>query len=213
MDNIKNLLVNKKDDILSSLDLFMLEVKKVVEEKNNKIVSLSVLQKPKFILFYDINELLELNDSNIMLKKILKNFLKLKKENKKLKKTLIDNENSEKNILDTKNMTAFKILALDLEEKEKLIKDKDEYIEKCEYKIEKLEENITILNTNNDGLKNEITKLNGKIEELNGVNFEQSKIINDLKEKLKIKNDAVDELKEYFMEILNKYNDILIEVC
>ena len=209
MDSLKNLIIDRKKDISSCLDLFMVDVKKIIEEKNNKIITLNSLPKVKPILFYDIGVLLELKTYNMTLKKIVKNIVKLKKENKKLKTNIL--ENSEKNIIDTKNMAAFKIIALDLEEKEKLIKNKDDYIKECEYKITKLEENISILSSNNEDLKAEIEILNKKNDDLNSLNSLQTKTIETLKNELKNKSEKIDDLKENFMEILNKYNDILIE--
>ena len=209
MDNLKNLIIDRKKDISSCLDLFMVDVKKIIEEKNNKIIALNSLPKIKPILFSDIDVLLDLKTYNVTLKKIVKNIIKLKKENKKLKASVL--ESSEKNIIDTKNMTAFKIIALDLEEKEKLIKNKDDYIKECEYKITKLEENISILSSNNEDLKAEIEILNKKNDDLNSLNSLQTKTIETLKNELKNKSEKIDDLKENFMEILNKYNDILIE--
>ena len=209
MNNLKNLIADKKKDISSCLDLFMLDVKKAIEEKNNKIIALNSLPKFKIILFSNIDILIELKNNNKTFKKIINNIIKIKKENKKLKNSIL--ENSEKNIIDTKNMTAFKIIALDLEEKEKLIKKKDDYIKECEYKITKLEENISILNGNNGDLKKEIETLNKKNNDLNNINTLQSRTIETLQNELKSKNEKIDDLKEGFMTILNKYNDILIE--
>lgn len=209
MNNLKNLIADKKKDISSCLDLFMLDVKKAIEEKNNKIIALNSLPKFKIILFSNIDILIELKNNNKTFKKIINNIIKIKKENKKLKNSIL--ENSEKNIIDTKNMTAFKIIALDLEEKEKLIKKKDDYIKECEYKITKLEENISILNGNNEDLKKEIETLNKKNNDLNNINTLQTRTIETLQNELKGKNEKIDDLKEGFMTILNKYNDILIE--
>lgn len=209
MNNLKNLIADKKKDISSCLDLFMLDVKKAIEEKNNKIIALNSLPKFKIILFSNIDILIELKNNNKTFKKIINNIIKIKKENKKLKNSIL--ENSEKNIIDTKNMTAFKIIALDLEEKEKLIKKKDDYIKECEYKITKLEENISILNSNNGDLKKEIETLNKKNNDLNNINTLQTRTIETLQNELKSKNEKIDDLKEGFMIILNKYNDILIE--
>ena len=209
MNNLKNLIADKKKDISSCLDLFMLDVKKAIEEKNNKIIALNSLPKFKIILFSNIDILIELKNNNKTFKKIINNIIKIKKENKKLKNSIL--ENSEKNIIDTKNMTAFKIIALDLEEKEKLIKKKDDYIKECEYKITKLEENISILNSNNGDLKKEIETLNKKNNDLNNINTLQTRTIETLQNELKSKNEKIDDLKEGFMTILNKYNDILIE--
>ena len=209
MNNLKNLIADKKKDISSCLDLFMLDVKKAIEEKNNKIIALNSLPKFKIILFSNIDILIELKNNNKTFKKIINNIIKIKKENKKLKNSIL--ENSEKNIIDTKNMTAFKIIALDLEENEKLIKKKDDYIKECEYKITKLEENISILNSNNGDLKKEIETLNKKNNDLNNINTLQTRTIETLQNELKSKNEKIDDLKEGFMIILNKYNDILIE--
>ena len=213
MDSLKNLLALKKGEISSSLDLFMSEFKRVVEDKNKKIIALTLQSKVKLVKLPDIAVLWELKSNNTILKKNLKKVIKIKKENKKLRNLLKESKNSEKNILDTKNMTAFKVIALDLEEKEKILKKKDDYIGECQNKIEKLELNINALSAANDNLKEEISLLHKKNKDLVTLNSLQSETINSLKATLDSKNRSLEDLKDSFMELLNKYNDILIEVC
>lgn len=244
MYNVKKLLSDGKNEITISLDSFMLEVKTVIEEKNKKIKELSskprvfvifdinflkvtkknnkLLKKiikqgiklksvpKKPVLFYDINFLKDLKNDNRILKKISKNFIKVENNNKKLKKIISDN--SEKNVIETKNMSAFKIIALELEEKEKIIESNNLALSEKDKKIASLENENNTLNYNYNELKKEFDILKASNEDLKKLNDIQIQTIYNLEKDSKNRDKNISELKESFIELLNKYNDILVEV-
>lgn len=208
MDDIKKILLEKKQEINISLDSFMNDVKKNIENKNEKIKETS--NKSKIVLFFDFDSIKEVRKNNKLLKKSLKIILDLKKQNKKLKKTI--NNNSDKNSINTKDMTAFKLIAIELEEKEKELTKYLEIIKEKENTIKILEQNIFDLNNKINNMEKNIENLKIENQEFSKINEIQTKTINVLELDVKNKNKAIGDLKESFIKLLDKYNDILIEV-
>ena len=208
MDDIKKILLEKKQEINISLDSFMNDVKKNIENKNEKIKETS--NRSRIVLFFDFDFIKEVRKNNKLLKKSLKIILDLKKQNKKLKKTI--NNNSDKNSINTKDMTAFKLIAIELEEKEKELTKYLETIKEKENTIKILEQNIFDLNNKIDNMEKNIENIKIENQEFSKINEIQTKTINVLELDVKNKNKAIGDLKESFIKLLDKYNDILIEV-
>lgn len=208
MDDIKKILLEKKQEINISLDSFMNDVKKNIENKNEKIKETS--NRSRIVLFFDFDSIKEVRKNNKLLKKSLKIILDLKKQNKKLKKTI--NNNSDKNSINTKDMTAFKLIAIELEEKEKELTKYLETIKEKENTIKILEQNIFDLNNKIDNMEKNIENIKIENQEFSKINEIQTKTINVLELDVKNKNKAIGDLKESFIKLLDKYNDILIEV-
>lgn len=208
MDDIKKILLEKKQEINISLDSFINDVKKNIDNKNKKIQELA--NKPKIFIFYDIESLRDCKKNNTLFKLFLKNILKLKKDNKKLKKAISDNSN--KSTINTKDMSAFRLIALELEEKEKILKENSISIIEKDEKITTLEKEITLLNNTLNKTKEEINVLTLNNKELNRINDLQLQTITKLENEIKDKVNSVGELKESFLKLMEKYNDILLEV-
>lgn len=208
MDDIKKILLEKKQEINISLDSFINDVKKNIDNKNKKIQELA--NKPKIFIFYDIESLRDCKKNNTLLKLFLKNILKLKKDNKKLKRAISDNSN--KSTINTKDMSAFRLIALELEEKEKILKENSISIIEKDEKITTLENEITLLNNTLNKTKEEINVLTLNNKELNRINDLQLQTITKLENEIKDKVNSVGELKESFLKLMEKYNDILVEV-
>lgn len=208
MDDIKKILLEKKQEINISLDSFINDVKKNIDNKNKKIQELA--NKPKIFIFYDIESLRDCKKNNTLLKLFLKNILKLKKDNKKLKRAISDNSN--KSTINTKDMSAFRLIALELEEKEKILKENSISIIEKDEKITTLENEIILLNNTLNKTKEEINVLTLNNKELNRINDLQLQTITKLENEIKDKVNSVGELKESFLKLMEKYNDILVEV-
>ena len=178
--------------------------------KNNLIKNNPKNKKCKIVLLYDIEALKDFKKNNKLFKMFLKNILKLKKDNKKLKKTISNNSN--KSTINTKDMSAFKLIALELEEKEKMLKESSIAIMEKDEKITNLENEIIILNTDLNKIEEEISVLTLNNKELSRINDLQLKTITKLETEIKDKVNGISELKESFLKLMEKYNDILVEV-
>jgi hypothetical protein len=159
MDDIKKILLSKRGEVSSSLDELASVVKDILKQKNAKILELQSeneelktnnTKKTKIKYNISITELLEIKANNRLLKKLFKKEKIIKKQKDKIIK--LELENAEKNTIDTKEMTAFKLVAIELDEKEKIIK-----------------QNVLT-----------ITNLNKQVDEQNKENEKLNNIVNDL---------------------------------
>ncbi|MBR2141262.1 MAG: hypothetical protein IJ853_02800 [Rickettsiales bacterium] len=216
MDNIKVLLSSKRQEISNSIDVLVKFFKSVVREKDDKINVLleenKSLRRAKNKVKKTINvgELKADKLNNRLLKKIIKKEIKISKQKNEIKK--LQTETTEKNTIDTKNMTAFKVVALELEEKEKIIENNNSDIAMLRGKISELTTNIDDFTKKNEELINTVKILEEKNKKLDEVNNSQLKTIETITAELDDKKNKINVLKTSFIDILNDYNDILLRV-
>ena len=213
MDEIQKILKVKKGDISSSLDRLTQVVSEILTQKNNRIYDLqnridylenTTTKQITINNTININELKESRVNNILIKKIIKKILVINKQKHTIKKLQTKNNTIDTSI-NTKDLSAFKIIALELDEKEKTIKDNLVLINNLTEKSNKYEKENKELNIIIENLKNKADKL----EEVNKL---QNKTIETITDELSNKNEKVNELKEYFVDIVNDYNDILLGI-
>ena len=216
-DNIEN--KNRKiQELANKPKLFIFHDKNYLKElkKYNLLLKYNLVKnnpknkKCKIVLLYDIESLKDFRKNNKLFKLLIKNILKIKKDNRKLKKAISDNSN--KSTINTKDMSAFKLIALELEEKEKMLKESSMALIEKDDKIANLENEIVSLNNNLNKLNEEINVLSLNNKELSRINDLQIKTITKLENDIKDKVNNINELKEYFLKLMEKYNDILVEV-
>ena len=212
MENIRNLLSTKRKEISDSLDIVINNFKKVINEKNNKISDykkeINIL-KTKTKKTITITDLKEYKINNKLIYKLYKNVLKIKK----LKKDIIKiQKNSNEISINAKDMTAFKLVAVELDKKEKIIKENKDTINNLNNKIKELENKIENQLKENNNLNNTINKLKNDNIKLLDTNNLQSKTIETFTIELNNKKNKINELKSCFFDILNDYNDILLKV-
>ena len=214
MDEIQKILRGKKGDISSSLDKLTQVVSEILTQKNNKIYDLqnridylenTTAKQITINNTINTNELKEYRVNNILIKKLIKKIILINKQKHTIKKLQTKQNTTLDTSINTKDLSAFKIIALELDEKEKIIKDNlvliNNLTEKSnKYEKENKESNIVIEN-----LKNKSDKL----EEVNKL---QRKTIETITDELNDKKEKINELKEYFVDIVNDYNDILLGI-
>ena len=214
MDEIQKILRGKKGDISSSLDKLTQVVSEILTQKNNKIYDLqnridylenTTAKQITINNTINTNELKECRVNNILIKKLIKKIILINKQKHTIKKLQTKQNTTLDTSINTKDLSAFKIIALELDEKEKIIKDNlvliNNLTEKSnKYEKENRESNIVIEN-----LKNKSDKL----EEVNKL---QRKTIETITDELNEKKEKINELKECFVDIVNDYNDILLEI-
>lgn len=221
MDNFKSLLFNKKNEINNSLEMFLSIVKEIISKKNNEILSLkkninkidenkkiNVFNKKllKQLIKVNIDKLQDNKSNNKYLKKIIKKELKIKNLNKTIKN--IQNQG----FINPKNMEAFKIVAIELEEKEKIINSNKSIINNLELENKNLNNKINLNIKEFENFRKKIDYLNNENTNLNDYNKLQSNTIETLTKELQNKNSKIKDLKNYFIEILDNYNDIIQQV-
>lgn len=213
MDEIQKILRGKKGDISSSLDKLTQVVSEILTQKNNKIYDLqnridylenTTAKQITINNTINTNELKECRVNNILIKKLIKKIILINKQKHTIKKLQTKNNTIDTSI-NTKDLSAFKIIALELDEKEKIIKDNLVLINNLTEKSNKYEKENKELNIIIENLKNKADKL----EEVNKL---QNKTIETITDELSNKNEKVNELKEYFVDIVNDYNDILLGI-
>ncbi len=233
MDSVKNLLFDKKNEINASFDSLLSTVKSIMDRKNKEIFSLKkeieILTSKKindnniknkiFISKIIFNELLISKNNNKLFKKTIKaeiksNKVKIKYNDKinQIKSEYNEKLNSNENKINTKDMTAFKIIAMELEEKEKINKDCFTTIDKLKIENKNLKNNIEAFTKENEVLKNKIIILNEKNLNLVNLNKSQLNTIETLTKEMKNKSEKISDLKNYFLEILDNYNNIIQEM-
>ena len=214
MDEIQKILRGKKGDISSSLDKLTQVVSEILTQKNNKIYDLqnridylenTTAKQITINNTININELKECRVNNILIKKLIKKIILINKQKHTIKKLQTKQNTTLDTSINTKDLSAFKIIALELDEKEKIIKDNLVLINNLTEKSNKYEKENKELNIIIENLKNKADKL----EEVNKL---QNKTIETITDKLSNKNEKVNELKEYFVDIVNDYNDILLRI-
>ena len=214
MDEIQKILRGKKGDISSSLDKLTQVVSEILTQKNNKIYDLqnridylenTTAKQITINNTINTNELKEYRVNNILIKKLIKKIILINKQKHTIKKLQTKQNTTLDTSINTKDLSAFKIIALELDEKEKIIKENLTTINNLTEKINKYEKENKELNIAVENLKNKTDKL----EEVNKL---QNKTIETITDELSNKNEKVNELKEYFVDIVNDYNDILLGI-
>lgn len=219
MDNVKNLLLVKRKEISTTLDVFIDNIKNILKQKNEKIVLLteeiSELKSKKTKKSgksknVDIFELKKTKMNNCFLKKILKKEIIIKKQRKEIMN--LKTETSQKSIIDTKDMTAFKLVAIELDEKEKVIKNNIMNINNLEKEIENLNNIISNYERKIEDFELKVKKVEDENIKLQEYNNLQQKTIETITTELNNKKNKIEELRDYYMDILNDYNDILLRI-
>jgi chromosome segregation ATPase len=227
MEEFKNFLLLKKAEVDEVTGGLLSTVSGLIMQKNNKIILLndkiSELEKKneeqnkaidnnlfKKVIKLSSADLLKIKVNNKLLKKILKKELKIKN----LKKIIIklQKKNSKTNVINTKEMSAFKLIAIELDDKEKIIKENKIKINNLESEKDNLNKNINLYLSEIDDLKNKILLLDRENKQLTNTNNSQLQTIGTLTEELQNKNKKIMDLKDSFIEILDSYNDILEQV-
>lgn len=148
--------------------------------------------------------------NNCFLKKILKKEIIIKKQRKEIMN--LKTETSQKSIIDTKDMTAFKLVAIELDEKEKVIKNNIMNINNLEKEIENLNNIISNYERKIEDFELKVKKVEDENIKLQEYNNLQQKTIETITTELNNKKNKIEELRDYYMDILNDYNDILLRI-
>ena len=103
-------------------------------------------------------------------------------------------------------------MARELEEKEKIIRNNNIIIEKFDKERQLLLQEVENNRDSKNILEGKLSKLEIRNKELEEINNYQLNTIKTLTNELKNKNEKIMELKDYFIQILDSYNDILQKV-
>ncbi|MDR1498676.1 MAG: hypothetical protein LBS34_00105 [Rickettsiales bacterium] len=220
MSEIGSVLQSKKVVVDDSIDRLLGTIQGIIVQKNNKILSLngeinrlneegqrkskvSSVIIPKNMVSASVNELLVIKKNNKLLRRLVKKELKLNELKQITVKSQIKGD--EIDTINIKEMAAFKLIATELEEKEKviennkiIIKNKDDENQEYGKKLKELYSRME-----------ELSRENKKLTDSNGL---QLSTIETLTTEMQNKNRKIAELKAYFLEILDDYNDILQQV-
>ncbi len=222
MEELDEFLSDKRKLIFDSLDRLSKIASDIIIQKNNKILKIN---NEKHILdeqiknlegiriigkLPSIGELISIRKNNKLFKKLLKKELKIKKLKSDIIK--IKEESESKDFIDTREMTAFKVIARELEEKENIVRNNSLTIEKLDREKQSLLQELETSKSNENTLEKKLLNLEHRNQELEDINNYQLSTIKTLTNDLKIKNEKIIELKEYFLQILDSYNDILQKV-
>lgn len=222
MEELDEFLSDKRKLIFDSLDRLSKIASDIIIQKNNKILKIN---NKKHILdeqiknlegariigkLPSIGELISIRKNNKLFKKLLKKELKIKKLKSDIIK--IKEESESKDFIDTREMTAFKVIARELEEKENIVRNNSLTIEKLDREKQSLLQELETSKSNENTLEKKLLNLEHRNQELEDINNYQLSTIKTLTNDLKIKNEKIIELKEYFLQILDSYNDILQKV-
>lgn len=218
MEDLDTFLSGQKLVILNSLDKLSKTAANIIVQKNNKILSLNTKNsllnediKSKFKKniksITSAKELYLIKENNNLIKKLIRK----ERKNKELKKNILEiqREVNNKSFINTKDMTAFKIVALELEEKEKIIGSNKILIGKLENDNKSLLSELEKVKVEKLELENRIGYLENKNKDIENVNNLQINTIETITKELQNKNEKTMELKNYFMEILDNFNDLL----
>lgn len=218
MEDLDIFLSEQKLIILNSLDKLSKTAANIIVQKNNKIISLNTENS---LLNEDIKSKFKKNIKSItstkelyLVKennKLIKKLVRKEKKNKELKKNILEiqKEIENKSFINTKDMTAFKIVALELEEKEKIIGNNKNLISKLENDKKNLLSELEKVKSEKLELENKIGYIENKNKDIENVNNLQINTIETITKELKNKNEKIMELKNYFIEILDNFNDLL----
>lgn len=218
MEDLDTFLSEQKLIILNSLDKLSKTAANIIVQKNNKIISLNTENS---LLNEDIKSKFKKNIKSItstkelyLVKennKLIKKLVRKEKKNKELKKNILEiqKEIENKSFINTKDMTAFKIVALELEEKEKIIGNNKNLISKLENDKKNLLSELEKVKSEKLELENKIGYIENKNKDIENVNNLQINTIETITKELKNKNEKIMELKNYFIEILDNFNDLL----
>jgi hypothetical protein len=223
--DMKVLLEDQKSQIIGSLDSLSKTAGDIVLQRNKKIQILSaenetlrnrlanepVAMRKNFLrIISTVEELHSLRDSNGLLKTLMRRELYIKNLKKNIKE--IKKETEERGTLNSKDMAAFKILALELEEKEKTLKDNRVLIDN----LENDKKNLTLEKKNtealNSGMASDLELLRKKNRDLESASLTQLNTIETLSREIQSKNEKIIELKDQFIGLLDSYNDILQQI-
>ena len=215
MDSVKNLLSVKRKEIATSLDVVVVFFKELLKKKDDKINAL--LEENRSIKKYkggvknllNVGELRIFKKNNKLLKKNLKKEIKIKKQKEEIEKLKVD---LTKNIINPKDTYAFNIIALELDEKEKIIEQNKKDMDLLHNNAEKMKTDIFNLTKKNEELLKNLENIKIKNEKLEESNNLQLKTIEALTLELNDKKGKINELKTDFIDILNDYNDILLRL-
>lgn len=226
MGDFNTFLAEQKATVLDSLDRLAKTASNIIVQKNNRILELnekntqltqlneekSNVISGKLVDFRGkIRELRILRKNNTLERKLLEE----KQKNRELKKKVhelkeeLDEQVNNRNYLDPKDMTAFKIVALELEEKEKELEDSRIIHANLEKEKENLQQKIDRIMAIKVDLESKIATLENKNRSLENLGESQRSTIETIGRELRIKNEKIIELKSYFMDILNSYNDLM----
>ena len=222
MEKLDKFLLDEKILIFDSLDKLLKVASGIVVQKNNKILAIN---NEKYLLgeqirnlseiksvkkLPSVSELISLRKNNRLSRKLLKKELKIKKLKSDIIK--IKEESESKDFIDAREMTAFKVIAKELEEKEVTIRNNSLTIEKLDKEKQLLSQDLENSKNNTNMLEKKLLSLENRNQELEEINSYQLTTIKTLTNELKTKNEKIMELKEYFLKILDSYNDILQKV-
>jgi hypothetical protein len=221
MDNLKNTLDEQKTVIINSLDSLSQIAREVVQQKNKKIYLLAsenndlrgkitALGRGAAHIAAALGELRSLRGTNRLLRVLLKKestILNLRKNIREIRK-----ESEEKGTISGKDMTAFRIIALELEDREKMLRDSRILVESLENDRRTLaleKKNADLLNSS---LTADLEASRKKNSDLESSSLTQLNTIETLSRELQGKNERVIELKDQFLRLLDSYNDILQKI-
>lgn len=222
MEKLDKFLLDGKILIFDSLDKLLKVASDIVVQKNNKILTIN---NEKYLLNEQIEnlkeikiikklpsviELISIRKNNKLSKKLLKKELKIKKLKNDIIK--IKEESESKDLIDAREMTAFKVIARELEEKETMARNNSLTIEKLDREKQSLLQELESSKNNTNMLEKKLLNLENRNQELEEINSYQLTAIKTLTNELKTKNEKIMELKECFLKILDSYNDILQKV-
>ena len=191
-EEINNFLLEKKSLIFDSLDKLSKTASDIIVQKNNRIL---VINNEK----HDLNKKIESLESIKVSRKLPNiNELLFIRKNNKLCKKLIKKE--------------IKVIARELEEKEKIIRNNNITIEKFDKERQLLLQEVENNRDSKNILEGKLSKLEIRNKELEEINNYQLNTIKTITNELKNKNEKIMELKDYFIQILDSYNDILQKV-
>ncbi len=220
MDSVKNLLFDKRNEINTLFDKLLSVVKDIIDRKNKQIF---LLKKE-----IDTLNAKKINDNNLKNKinifKITTGKMYIFKNNNKLLKKAIEAEirsnevkieynkkinqikteydeklTNDENKINTKDMTAFKIIAMELEEKEKINKNCFITIDELKNENKNLKNNVELFSKENKFLKNRIGVLDNKNLSLLNLTKTQANKIENLTKEAKDKDKKISKLKNYFL--------------
>ncbi|MDR3079149.1 MAG: hypothetical protein LBU15_03865 [Rickettsiales bacterium] len=221
IDNLRVLLEEQKSVIINSLDSLATVAREVVQQKNRKIYQLGgensglrerlgALGKGVLRIVSVLEELRGLRKNNKLLRVLLKKELNMENLRKNIRE--LRRESEEGGRISGKDMTAFKIIALELEEKEKTLRDSRTLLDSLENDKKDLMAEKRALETQNSSLVTDLEALRKRNGDLETISMAQLATIEALTREIQSKNEKVLELKEYFIQLLDNYNDILQKI-
>ncbi|MDR2778405.1 MAG: hypothetical protein LBB13_02790 [Rickettsiales bacterium] len=219
---VELLLSSQKLEILSSLTSLAKTTEDVISQKNKKIHlltaenaslheklngELKIAKKNSIKIITGVGELYALRKNRKLSRDLLAKEITLRNLRKSVSE--IKKENDNKNIINSREMTAFKIIALELEEKEKIIKNNQILMESMENERKNLTREKKEIEKMNSEIMSDLEFLKVKNNNLENASLTQLKTIETLSKELQNKGEKVVDLKNQFLQLLDSYNDIL----